>query len=158
MYAPNQAKPPTHSESAMRRLIFGLLAVFGVLLLTVPSASAQGVSPSQMFGCNQSAQYDASTSGDTKLVTGVAGKQIYVCGYVFWSNSTANVKLEYGTGGTCGTGTHAITPAIEFTAQTGIVDHLPVYTGLPPAPASNDVCINSSQAVAVQGIVYYTQF
>jgi hypothetical protein len=124
----------------------------------VHSARAAGISPSQMFGCNQSAQYDASTSGNTLLITHAANKGIYVCGFDYFSNGTAAVDLVYGTGSACGTGTTKITPAFELGAQTGIVDHLPVYTGLPPAPTPNDVCIDVNGAVAVQAIVYYTQF
>jgi hypothetical protein len=140
------------------KIIRYLAALFALAVAFADPAMAQGISPSQMFGCNQSAQYDASTSGNTKLVTGVANKLIYVCGFNFFSNGTVNVSLVYGTGGTCGTGTGSVTPAFEFGAQTGTVDHLPVYTGLPGAPASNDLCIKTSGAVAVQAIVYYTQF
>jgi hypothetical protein len=39
-----------------------------------------------------------------------------------------------------------------------VIDHLPVYTGMVPVPAGNDLCINTSAAVAVQAYVYYTQF
>jgi hypothetical protein len=123
-----------------------------------PPALAAAVSPNQMFGCNQSQIYDASTSGATRLVVGTATQQIYVCGFNFWSAGTVNVSLVYGTGGTCGTGQTKITPAFQYTAQTGTVDHLPVYTGLLPAPVSNDVCILTSAGTAVQAIVYYTQF
>lgn len=138
----------------MRRLI---LASIFVLAWLSPSL-AQVVSPNQMYGCNQSALYDASTNGLTRLITGVATKQIYVCGFNFFSGGTVTMQLVYGTGGTCGTGQTAITPAFQFTAQTGDVDHLPVYTGLPPAPVSNDVCLKTNAATAAQAIVYYTQF
>lgn len=136
------------------------LAIAAVLALCgfAQAQALVGVSPNQMFGCNQSAIYDASTSGATKLVTGSANQRIYVCGFNFWSNGTVSVGLVYGTGGTCGTGQTEVTPAYPFTAQTGIVDHLPVYTGLPPVPASNDLCLNTTGSVAVQAIVYYTKF
>lgn len=137
------------------------LAIAGALcaaLFFAAPASAQGVSPNQMFGCNQSAFYDASTNGSTKLVTGNSTQRIYVCGWDLWAGGTVNVKLVYGTGGTCGAGTTAITPAFQFTAQTGVVDHLPVYTGAPPVPVSNDLCINTSAGQPVQGVFYYTQF
>jgi len=110
-----------------------------------------------MFGCNQSAQYDAATSGPTLLVTGTATGGIYVCGFVFWADGIVNVDLIYGTGATC-TGATKVTPLFQFTAQTGIVDHLPVYTGLPPVPPSNNLCINASTGVQIQAIVYYTKF
>lgn len=146
----------------MRRLFAAAISLACVFVwtaigLSIP-ASAQGVSPNQMFGCNQSAQYDASTNGATRLVPAATNKQIYVCGWNFNSAGTVNVNLEYGTGGTCGTGTVNITPAFQFTAQTGNTDHLPVYTGIKPVPLLNDLCINTSAGVAVQAIVYYTQF
>jgi hypothetical protein len=121
-------------------------------------AHAQGVSPNQMFGCNQSAQYNASTNGATKLVTGTATKQIYVCGWNIMPGGTVSVSFVYGTGGTCGTGQAAVTPPFALTAQIAEVDHLPVYTGIPPVPVSNDLCILTNAGVAVQAIVYYTQF
>lgn len=137
------------------------LAALGLCLalLTTPAA-AQGVSPNQMFGCNQSAKYDASTNGSTRLVVGVANKQTYVCGWNIMSGGTANVKFVYGTQVTnpCDTGTTNITPAWQLTAQISEIDHLPVYTGILPAPVSNDVCINVSAGTPVQAILYYTQF
>lgn len=146
----------------MRKLLAGVPVVFGICLMWLAAslcpAQAQGVSPNQMFGCNQAKIYDASTSGATRLVVGVAGKGIYVCGWNFLAGGTVNVSLVYGTGTNCGTGTQAITPAFQFTAQTADVDHLPVYTGIPPVPPSNDLCINASGGVAVQAVVYYTQF
>lgn len=141
----------------MRRYLAAAAIVCALFALALP-ARAQGVSPALMFGCNQSAIYDASTNGSTKLVTGVAVKQIYVCGWnIFWGG-TATVKLTYGTGGTCGTGTTAITPAFSGVAQSYDIDPSSVYKGLTPVPASNDLCITTSAGVAVQAIVYYSQF
>lgn len=140
---------------------FRIVAALCFALLTairLSPANAQGVSPNQMFGCNQSAVYDASTSGATQLVAGVSNKGIYVCGWNILAAGTVNVSLVYGTGSTCGTGTQTMTPAFQFTAQVADVDHLPVYTGIKPVPPSNNLCINASGAVAVQAIVYYTQF
>jgi len=135
---------------------------FTALLAWCASGFAQfggvGVSPNQMYGCNQSAIYDASTSGATRLVVGDTAGRIYVCGFDFWAAGTVNIGLVFGTGGACGSGQTKITPAFQFTAQTGFVDHLPVYTGLPPVPAGNDLCINTSAGIAVQAIVYFTQF
>lgn len=145
----------------MIRWIVGAISALALIALASPGYAASGktgIAPSQMYGCNQAAIYDASTSGMTKMVTHLANQQIYVCGYVFFSNGSASVGLVYGTGGTCGVGTISVTPAFELGAQTGIVDHLPVYTGLLPVPTADDLCINVSGAVAVQAVVYYTQF
>lgn len=142
-----------------------LVVLAGVLAIALGLArsghAAQNNNNPDLFAaCNQTALYDASTSGETKLITGNATSQIYVCGFdILASAGSINVDLVYGTGGSCGTGTTKITPAFQFTTSVGgIVDHLPVYTGLPAAPANNDVCLNASGAVAVQAIVYYAQF
>lgn len=108
--------------------------------------------------CAASAVYDASTNGATKLVTGSTTQKILVCGFSFFSGGTVNVSLVYGTGTNCGTGQNQITPAFEFTAQTGLVDHLPIYGGLKAAPLGNDLCILTSAGTAVQAIVYYDVF
>jgi hypothetical protein len=142
----------------MRRLFAAAFAC--VLALYGPALAAPGIAinPDLLTACNQAQIYDASTSGSTRLVVGAANTQIYVCGFNFWSNGTANVGLVYGTGGTCGSGTTEVTPAFHLTAQSGNVDHISVYGGLPPVPSSNDLCLNVSAGVAVQAIVYYTQF
>ena len=144
----------------MRYLTCALAALW---LFAVPAdaqvpRSPTGVSPNQMFGCNQSAFYDASTSGATQLVATLTSGRIYVCGWNFWAAGTVNVGLVYGTGTNCAVGTTAITPAFQFTAQTGDTDHLPVYTGITPVPNGSNLCINTNGGVAVQAVVYYTQF
>jgi hypothetical protein len=142
----------------MQTILAALAALLALCLPVAAQWGGVGVSPNQMFGCNQSALYDASTSGATRLIVGDATGRIYVCGWNFWAAGTVNVGLVYGAGGACGTGTTKMTPAYQFTAQTGIVDHLPVYTGVTPVPSGNDLCINTSAGIAVQAIVYYTQF
>jgi hypothetical protein len=141
----------------MRSILITVWFALAALLTLVP-ARADPVFSSSTIACTKSALYDASTSGSTKLVTGTATAQIYVCGFNLFAGGTANVKLVYGTGGTCGSGTIAITPAYTLIAQTGMVDHQPYYAGITAVPASNDLCINTSAGVAVQAIVYYTQF
>lgn len=138
----------------MRRITVTLALLFGL----IAPAVAQGVSPAQMFGCNQAVIYDAATNGSTKLVTGTASQQIYVCGWNIFAAGTATVKLTYGTGGTCGSGTTSVTPAFSLTTQTQNVDRTPFYGGIKPVPASNDLCLTTSAGVAVQAVVYYTQF
>jgi len=157
------------SRQSQKRGVIVLFALAGALVrvaallalaacfLAAP-ARAQGVSPNQMFGCNQQAIYDNNTNGTTKLVTGVANKQVYICGWNIMPAGTVAVQFVYGTGGTCAVGQTVITPAFQLTAQIAEIDHLPVYTGITPAPASNDVCIKTNAGIAVQAILYYTQF
>lgn len=110
-----------------------------------------------LISCQSAAIYDASTTGSTQIVGLVSGKVVYICGYTIVAGGTVNVKLVYGTGSNCATGATNITPAFQLTAQAGAVDGSAYYRGL-NAIASNELCINASGAVAVQAIVYYSQF
>lgn len=140
----------------MRKLFFAGLMLLGL----ISPVCAQGVSPNQMFGCNQSANYDASTNGATRLVVGTTTKGIYVCGWNIMPAGTVSVQLVYGTQTTnpCDTGQTPVTPAFQLTAQTPEIDHLPVYTGVKAVPTGKDLCILTNAGTAVQAIIYYTQF
>lgn len=131
----------------MKRLL-AAFAALGLLLCLSPAHAQQGG-----VQCNRKVIYDASTSGSTVLLT-ASNRNIELCGFDFFAGGTVNLKLVYGTGSTCGTGTVNITPAFQFTAQTGLVDPSSVSRGL-FVPAGNDLCINASSGVAAQAIVYY---
>jgi hypothetical protein len=102
----------------------------------------------------KSAIYNAATSGATQVIA--AGNGIYVCGFALWSAGTTSVKLVYGTGTNCGTGTVILTPAFQLATSTGINDTSPFFRGL-SVPPGNALCLNSSAAIAVQAVVYYYQ-
>lgn len=109
--------------------------------------------------CDNSVVYDASTSGETQLVALSSGKSIYVCGFSITTGAAAtNVNLAYGTGTACASGTTKLTPAYQLAASSGIVDHSSNHWGGMKTAASNELCINTSGANAVQATVYYTQF
>jgi len=110
-----------------------------------------------VIGCGSSIAYDASTSGSTQLVALSGSTSIYVCGYSIIAAGTVNVKLIYGTGTACVTSPQNITPAWELTAQAGLVDGAAFFRGL-RTTSGQELCINTNGAVAVQAIVYYTQF
>lgn len=110
-----------------------------------------------LITCDKSITYDASTNGSTQLVALASGQKTYVCGYSILAAGTVNVELDYGTGTACATGNAKMTPAYQLTAQVGIVDGAPSYRGLATI-ASNELCLKTSAGVAVQAIVYYTQF
>jgi hypothetical protein len=121
-------------------------------------ANASGATGGLMAGlvqCDSTAVYDASTSGSTELKALTSGRSIYVCGYSIMSGGTVNVKLIYGTGTACATGSANMTPAYQLTAQAGISDNAPFYRGMKTASA-NALCINTSAGIAVQAIVYYS--
>lgn len=132
-----------------------LLAV-GLLLLSW-GASAQVPQTGEVVHCNAAAQYAASTSGLTRIITGVAGKITYICGYNIHGGGAVNVGLSVGTGTNCATGTAAITPAFVLASGTDVSDSSSFHRGL-GAAASTDVCVSSSGAVASQVVVYYGQY
>src|SRR5438046_2051765 len=103
------------------------------LFVYMASALAQPINapPGPPIQCNATAIYDASTSGSTKIVTGVAGKVIYICGFTMMSGGASlGVKLQQGTGTNCGTGTTALTPAYLLTVGLNITESSNVFRGL----------------------------
>lgn len=125
---------------------------------TAIGANASGATGGLMAGvvqCDSTAIYDASTNGSTELKALTSGRSVYVCGYVIAAAGTVNVKLIYGTGTACATGSNNMTPAYQLIAQGGIADSGTFYRGLKTASA-NALCINTSAGVAVQAIVYYS--
>jgi hypothetical protein len=116
---------------------------------------ADGVQ-AQEINCRSTVVYDASTNGSTKLITGIAQGNVYICGFNIWAAGTATVKVVYGTGTNCATNQTAMTPAYSLVTQTGIADGSSVWRGL-LAPAGVDVCIVTSAGVAVQAQIYYAQ-
>jgi hypothetical protein len=125
----------------------------GSLRVTPAFADAPATGP---ILCESVAKYDASTNGATQLVAASGSTRVYVCGFNIFSAGTVNVKLMGATTGTCATTTD-LTPAYQFTAQTGIVQPVSTSPALKTA-TSSQLCINTSAGVAVQALVWYSQF
>jgi hypothetical protein len=138
----------------MIRFVVALALALG--LLAAP-ALAQQTAPTY---CNAAPFYDSNTNGSTRLLAAKTTGAMYLCGYSISSIGTVNVKLIYGTGTNCGTGTVSITPAFQSngagTTEFVFVDSSAAYRGL-FVPAGNDLCINTSAGVSVQAIVYVYQ-
>jgi hypothetical protein len=110
-----------------------------------------------LIGCDHFTRFNDAASGDTQLVALSSGKTIYICGMEGVASGTVTAQLEYGTGTNCATGKTAITDAMDFIANTGIVSRAPFWSGMKTA-ASNALCLNLSAAVKLAGGVYWTQF
>lgn len=128
----------------------------------VPSKAAYigGNSSGNLTGiiaCDSSVFLDMATATTTQLVALSSGKSIYICSYDIQSNGTASVKLVYGTGSNCGTGTTQLTSNLDLTAQTGLSRGSGLGM-LAKTAASNALCATSSAAVNVHVDVTYTQF
>jgi hypothetical protein len=126
----------------------------------ITASGLSGGSATPLIACGLVATYNASNSGPTRIVIGVSGQKIRVCGYAFFVGATAatNVGLEYGTGTNCGTstGTSTMPPSFPIPAGGAIVDHVPFWNGI-ATPSSNDLCLLTSAGNPVTAIVYYDQ-
>lgn len=120
--------------------------------------------------CPFSITYDASTNGSTQLLAVSGSKNYIICGYEMFSGGTVNVSLVAGTGTACASTAAAnpsvnpaaslaaampLTPAWEFTAQTGKISAWPTHGFLFSGGAGNEVCIKTSAGVAVQAQIFY---
>lgn len=104
-----------------------------------------------------SVKIDVSTATTTQLVALSGSTRIYITHWDVIAGGTGNIKLVYGTGASCGSGTTDITGNYNLTAQAGIS----VGGGLGPAivvPAGQALCVTTSAAVQMSGVVTYTQF
>lgn len=98
-----------------------------------------------------------STATTTQIVALTSSQNIYVGAWNVVAAGTGTIKLVYGTGSNCGTGTTDLTPAYSLVAQAGLAQG----TGLGviyKVPASQALCVTTSAAVGMQGTVSYTKF
>lgn len=105
----------------------------------------------------QSAIVVAAASGSVQIIAVPTGGQATRPIYIGWLsaawNTSATVKLVYGTGTNCGTGT------TDITGGYATATNLDLYPGSSRSPIivpkGNAVCINFSTTVTGGGIVKY---
>lgn len=142
--------------------VFAFLAFVGALLTVAPAGAQShiGVSPAQMFGCNQATVFSGATA-TTQLIASPSGiSQIYICGFNFMSTAGGTLQFETGTQATtpCDTGPANFLPAFPVPPNFPLIDHQPYYAGITPVPSGKQLCLVISGTGPVNGIVYYTQF
>jgi hypothetical protein len=133
--------------------------VVGITFLAILEIARDERAQAQAEGpvyCRTNAQYNANTSGSTRLIVGRTADRTWLCGFQLWSAGTVNVGFVYGTGTTCATGETTLTPSYSLTTQTGIADTSSVFRGL-FVPPGQDVCIKTSGGITVQAQVFYVQ-
>lgn len=110
-----------------------------------------------LIQADNSVKIDVSTATTTQLVALTSAQKIYVTSWDVIAAGTGTIKLVYGTGSSCGTGTTDLTGAYSLIAQAGIAKG----NGLGPVlvvPAGNALCVTTSAGVGMQGSVAYTKF
>ena len=113
-----------------------------------------------------SAAINVTSATTTSLVAISGSTTIYVCGFSMTiapsATSADTAQFEYGTGGTCGSGTTALTGTYgngDLTSTTSVVAVNQNGPGtIFKTPASNGLCLlTAGTAVSVQGVVSYVQ-
>jgi hypothetical protein len=104
----------------------------------------------------------AITSGvvaPVERVAGIAGKRIYLCGYVIMRASGGpglEFEITSGTGTNCSTGKTVMIPRMDVPIG-GLVNRIPYAAGEKTAPG-HSVCLQTWGTGSVTSIFYWTQF
>jgi hypothetical protein len=142
-----------------------LIKVLGLALgLLWPSALfAQGpiVGPGNSIICTTASFMAAGPSAATRIIQGVAGKGINICGWhITNTGATGTFSFSIGTGTNCGTNTSTVIPAMSITNTAPVTDHVEYAFLSPPSTISGvptDVCVTPSVAT-IAAVIYYNQF
>jgi hypothetical protein len=148
------------------RLLLGAALFLG---LVSQSFAASQPDPCNSLSFKQSAAINVSSATTTNLVSAVANKPIFICGFAMSiagsATTAASAKFEYGTtvSTACDTGAQALTGT--FGSGDAAVSTTPtvVVAGdggstLATIPAGNQLCVvTAGNAVDVQGVVTVVQ-
>jgi hypothetical protein len=119
--------------------------------------AASGGNLAPLVQANASVPINISTATTTQLVPASGSARIYVTAWDVVAGGVGTIKLEYGSGTNCATGTTAMTGAYTLTAYSSIAKG----TGLAPVfviPAGDALCAVTGTAAPMNGSVSYTQF
>lgn len=122
-----------------------------------PCHTSNGANCILEYGASNSVAISVAAATTTQLVALVTAKQIYITSFDFMASGVNNVKLVYGTGASCGTGTTDLTGAYPLIAQAGISKGIGLGAIL-FVPSGNALCINTSGAGQLSGSVSYVQY
>lgn len=140
-----------------------MLRLIGLLLLAmVGSAQAQQTDRPPLY-CISSYQNNLPATSITKIISGVSGKSIGLCGFTLSGGAAVSTfTLAYGTGTNCNTGAVTLIPLINVPVNGFLMDHVPfVNLNLPSQNASavaNDVCLTVTGTGPLSIILYYLQY
>lgn len=134
-----------------------------ILLLLLALVLASPVAAQQSDTCNKYFQVNQGATALTKVISGVAGQAIRLCGIALSGGAaTSTFSMSYGTGTNCATGAVVLYPLVNVPINGAYIDHTGlVGTGPPRANASNvpnDVCIVTTGTGPVSIMLYYAQF
>lgn len=151
----------------MKKLLLAL-----ALALAPCAAYAQGglIGPPNQILCNKTAVLSpTSVNSVFSLVPAVTGKNIFVCGWHFTTQSAATTQsfmLIQGpqAGNPCGAGTgssamtsQTLTPSISVSGTAPSADHID-YATISTSLTNQQLCVGVQNGTNLSGIVYFSQF
>jgi hypothetical protein len=117
------------------------------------------VGPSNLILCNKIATQAVGVSASTKMITGVTGQTILICGWdVSNTGATGTFAFTSGTGSNCGTSSVTVIPALNITNTAPAVDrqqYATIQIGTTAVPL--DFCITPS-VNTIAAVVWFAQF
>lgn len=134
----------------MKQISAALLLYFG--LASAALAQSAVVIPATMV----SIPITGTVAASTKIVSGIAGKQIYITGVSLIPVATSVVTFTTGTGTNCGTSTASLTGAMTFAASQ-VLSRGNGYGAVLVLPSGFDLCLTIATAAA-PGSLSYAQF
>jgi hypothetical protein len=106
-----------------------------------------------------------SITGNTQILNGVSGQQIYICSLNLMSSAADSVSVVEGTGSTCGTSTAAVFGGTTAAAGWAMGPNgPPIQLGSGRSPVARTVsvgdnlCIFVSSGATLAGSISYLQF
>lgn len=138
-----------------------LLALLLALASAVPAASQPG--SAQPTICNKFFAVSQGATALTKIISGVAGQNISICGIVLNSGAaTSTAGLSYGTGTNCATGTAVWFPVVSLPINGLLIDKGDYASMAVPAVNASgvpiDLCLVTTGTGPTVVVIHYAQF
>lgn len=134
----------------------------GVLSTCAAMGVAQEIIGSSLYDvayyCDQSIPISNAAAATTQLIALSGTKKIRVCSFLMNGAGATTVKLQYGTGSNCGTGTTDLTGAMTLAAGTNIgAGAGGTSAEILRTPNGQALCLVNSVAVQVSGFLTFQQ-
>jgi len=132
----------------------------GILFAGLGSGATGGFMTA-MPVCDSFYNINIVTATTTLAITGVSGRHVRICHIDMVASAADNVGIISGTGATCGTGTAAIVgttagTGYNWAANTGISAGTGIGTIMRTVATGDSVCLITSAAVQLSGVISYT--
>lgn len=147
-------------KDKIRQRVFHLSLLLPLFIIF---SAVPGFSQVRPPACDLSVVVNISTAVTTQIVTNaVADTAIRICSInlTLVGSATANqVTFEYGTGTLCATGLTTLTGPFSASVTVGSIVALLIPAPLfKPTPVAVNMCIVTTQAALVSGVVSYSVY